>query len=143
MDGSYITTCPKGKRATEGPFAFACANSTGSGLAVAQPCNPAAAEQGGYYAALMFLASLGYMAADVAADGLTVMYAKREPLAKRGYAQTTAYLVRSIGQICAVVLVAFGMNGKEYNGSFSWGLSFPAICGIVYPLRTRQGLEFS
>ena len=64
--------------------------------------------------------------ADVAADGLTVQYARREPLATRGTTQTTAYLVRTIGQIAAYLLVGFGMNGPEYNGSFSVGLSFGA-----------------
>ena len=30
-----------------------------------------------------------------------------------------------------VLMVGFLMNGPEYNGSFSWGLSFNAICGIL------------
>ena len=39
---------------------------------VAPACNPAAAQQGGLFALLMCLAALGYIIADVAADGLTV-----------------------------------------------------------------------
>ena len=52
---------------------------------------------GGEYALLMMLAALGYVVADVAADGLTVMYARKEPLHKRGTTQTTVYLTRTVG----------------------------------------------
>ena len=60
----------------------------------ADPCNPNAAEEGGPFALLMMLASLGYCIADVAADGLTVTLARQEPEATRGRTQTTVYLVR-------------------------------------------------
>ena len=30
------------------------------------------------------------------------------------------YLVRTIGSIAATMLVGFGMNGKEYNGTFDF-----------------------
>jgi hypothetical protein len=76
----------------------------------------------------MFVACLGYVCADVAADGLTVSYAQREPLEIRGRVQSTVYLVRSIGFICSYVLVGFGMNGRRYGGSFDVGLSFEAVC---------------
>lgn len=131
LDGSYITSCAGGDELAGGAAAFACGKSSGHEDDVAQPCNPAAAELGGRYAFLMFLACFGYVVADVAADGLTVMYARREPAATRGYVQTTAYLMRSIGSTCSIILVAFGMNGKEYSGSFTWGLSFPSVCGIL------------
>ena len=41
------------------------------GKEVAPACNPEAAHAGGLYALLMCLAALGYIIADVAADGLT------------------------------------------------------------------------
>lgn len=36
-----------------------------------------------------------------------------------------------MGVISSTLLVGFGMNSFEYNGSFGQGLSFNAICGIL------------
>ena len=94
-------------------------------------CNEAAAESGMPFALLMMMVAVGYVQADVAADALTVQYARREPLATRGRTQTTAYLVRELGMICSQLIVGFGMNGPEYNGSFSGGISFNAVCIIL------------
>jgi len=95
----------------------------------AQPCNKDAENQGGKYAMMMMLVTLGYMIADVAADGLTVEFARREPEEIRGTTQTTIYLVRTMGQVVAVLYIAFFMNSFEYKGSFSWGLSYNTIMG--------------
>lgn len=97
----------------------------------APPCNPSASEKGGEYALLMCLAALGYVVADVGADGLMVQYAQREPQATRGKTQTMIYLVRTIGVVFAVALVGLCMNGKEYNGTFDWTLTYNQICGIL------------
>merc|ERR1719199_1126531 len=86
---------------------------TDGSLAAAEPCNAAAAKQGGRYAMVMMLAALGYVIADVAADGLTVEYARREPVSRRGRTQTTAYLTRTLGSVSSILLVGFGMNSKE------------------------------
>eukprot|EP00966_Prymnesium_polylepis_P047293 1094970-Prymnesium_polylepis.1 len=51
--------------------------------------------------------------------------------AQRGRTQTTAYLVRTVGNICAGLLVGLCMNGPEYQGSFDSGLSFSVLCAIV------------
>ena len=67
------------------------------------------------------------MIADVAADGLTVVYARREPEEQRGGIQTTVYLVRTIGTIFAQLLVAFGMNSYLYLGEFESGLSLNQV----------------
>jgi len=96
----------------------------------AEPCNVAAATQGGEYALMMMLAAVGYCIADVAADGLTVTIARTEAAATRGSTQTTVYLVRTLGNVCAVMLVGLCMNSWKYNGSFEWGLSFSAVMGI-------------
>ena len=107
---------------------------TDDGLAhntTAPPCNPHASKEGGFYATLMMLAALGYVVADVAADGLTVEFARREPAHRRGRTQTTAYMVRTVAVSIANLLVGFGMNGPEYNGTFASGLSFSAICAIL------------
>ena len=97
----------------------------------ATPCNAAAATEGGKYALLMMLAALGYVIADVAADGLTVQYGRREPAARRGQTQSLAYLVRTCGMVVAALLIGLGMNGHEYNGTFSRGCSFNTICLIL------------
>lgn len=102
----------------------------GSNVA-ADPCNAAAANQGGRFAMVMMLAALGYVIADVAADGLTVEFARREPISRRGRTQTTAYLTRTLGSVSSILLVGFGMNSREYNGSFDQGLSFNTICAIL------------
>ena len=95
-----------------------------------EPCNPEAAQQGGKYCLLMMLAALGYVVADVAADGLTVQYARSEPEDRRGHTQTTAYMTRTFGQISSYCLVGLGMNSWLYLGTFHGGLSFNQICLI-------------
>jgi len=107
----------------------------------ATPCNKDASTSGGPIALLMMLVSTGYMIADVAADGLTVQFARREPQAIRGTIQTTVYLVRTVGQVLAVTFVAFCMNGYEYKGTFAWSLTFNQVmgafaipCAIMVPI---------
>ncbi|KAG2980508.1 hypothetical protein PC118_g11130 [Phytophthora cactorum] len=85
--------------------------------------NLSAPDSGSLYIVLMMLASLGYMIADVASDGLVVEFAQREPENIRGNIQSTVYLVRSITMILAALLVGFGLNSEDYGGSFSWSLS--------------------
>ena len=94
---------------------------------------PSAGDRGvsGKFSSLMALASSGYIMADVAADGLTVQLAKREPDATRGTLQSNVYLVRTIGSIAAALLVGLGMNGREYNGQFDWSLSFTQVCAVL------------
>jgi len=74
------------------------------------------------------LAAMGYVIADVAADGLTTEYAKAESIERRGTTQTTAYMTRTVGQACSTLFVGLCMNSKLYNGSYSWGLSFEVVC---------------
>ena len=130
-DGEYITTVTSADGKSH----------------AAEPCNEEASRQGGHFAFFMMLASLGYVVADVAADGLTVEYARREPTSKRGRTQTTAYMTRTLGQIAAVAVVGIGMNRKEYNGSFDWGLTFSQVmlvlavpAGLMVPI-SWYGIE--
>ena len=130
-DRVYVTACD-GKHANHSACSHLNASSSSGGGAsrAATPCNAAAANHGGSVAMLLFLACLGYVCADVAADGLTVSYAQQEPLEVRGRTQSTVYFVRSLGFIASYLLVGFGMNGKEYGGSFDFGLSFEATCAL-------------
>jgi len=57
-----------------------------------------------------------------------VQYARAEPEESRGRTQTTAYLTRALGQVAAYSLVGFGMNGKEYLGTFDVTFSFSTVC---------------
>ncbi|KAG8459616.1 hypothetical protein KFE25_000972 [Diacronema lutheri] len=113
----------------DGKYITRAETATGARVA-AQPCNAEAAKSGGRFALLLILAATGYVVADVAADGLTVEYARAEPLARRGATQTTAYLTRSLGQSAASIVVGFGMNSHLYNGSFERGLSFTQVMAL-------------
>ena len=113
------------------PAPYHCFGTDGRYNLTMPPCNPCASEKGTAFAVLMCLSTAGYVLADAAADGLTVAYARREPLKSRGNIQTTAYMVRQIGQIVASVIIGFGMNGPEYNGTFGGGLSFNTFCGLL------------
>ena len=116
------------------PAPYYCIDpTTGKYLVDTNPCNPSAAHDGGVPSVLMSAAAVGYVIADVAADGLTVQYARAEPEAQRGYTQSTVYMVRSVGQIAAYALVGLGMNGHEYLGSFDWSLTFNQVC-LVFAL---------
>ena len=106
-------------------------NITREYIGMAEPCNPNAPQQGGLYVILMSGASLGYVIADVAADGMMVENGRREAQAQRGSTQTTIYLVRFIGSVLAYLLVGLLMNGKEYQGTFNWSLTFNDICAIL------------
>ena len=108
----------------------------GTGREAARPCNAAAARAGAPFALWMMLASLGYCVSDVAADGLTVTLARREPEGARGHTQTSVYLVRSVGNIVAVAFVGLCMNGWQYNGSFEEGLSFSGVAAAFAAVAT-------
>lgn len=114
------------------PEPYYCRNINGKYNKTIEPCNPEAKNMGGEFAIYMMLAAFGYVISDVAADGLMVEYAKKEPINERGRVQTSIYLIRTIGMIISSFLVGFGMNGLEYNGSFQNSLSFNQICGIYF-----------
>lgn len=86
---------------------------------------------GGKYIVLMMLATLGYLTSDVAADGLVVEYAQREPLAVRGRTQTAIYTVRAMFSALGSLLVGVGLSSPPYGGSFDFGLSFPTCMLIL------------
>ncbi|KAE8965371.1 hypothetical protein PF011_g28318 [Phytophthora fragariae] len=85
-----------------------------------------APDTGGKYVVLMMVATLGYVIADVAADGVVVEYAQREPIAIRGRTQTAIYTVRSVFSIFGSLLIGFGLSSPPYGGDFDFGISFPA-----------------
>ncbi|RLN72030.1 hypothetical protein BBJ28_00010551 [Nothophytophthora sp. Chile5] len=89
------------------------------------------------YTGVITLATVGYFLANVAADGLMVEYAQREPLRARGHTQVVIYASRMLGVVVADLFVAVGLNGSEYGGNFSFSLDFNqvmlvlAVCALV------------
>ena len=64
---------------------------------------------------MLTLANLGYVAADVAADGFMVWIAHQETESKRGRVQTLIYIVREIGRLCINVVIILGFSGPQVN----------------------------
>jgi len=64
---------------------------------------------------MLSLANLGYVMADVAADGFMVWIAHREPVNKRGSMQTLVYATNSVGQFIVNAIILFGFAGPEAN----------------------------
>lgn len=93
--------------------------------------NTAAPDNGGKFIILMCLASVGYVCADVAADGVVCELAQREPEAVRGRTQTAIYTTRTIFVILSQVLTAVVFNGEDYGGQFGFSLEFPTLMLIL------------
>ena len=60
---------------------------------------------------MLTFANLGYVMADVAADGYMVWMAHREPVNKRGRIQTLIYTMRELGRICINIVIIFAFSG--------------------------------
>ena len=50
---------------------------------------------------------------------------------KYAFVLESAHNATPLGAATATCLIGFGMNGREYHGSFDTGLSYSAICGIL------------
>jgi hypothetical protein len=93
--------------------------------------NPHAPSTGAKYIVLMMFASLGYVIADVACDGVVVEFAQREPLDRRGHTQSMIYAARFAAQTLSTAIVGFCFNGEEYGGAFDFSLSFNGVMVII------------
>jgi hypothetical protein len=93
--------------------------------------NTSASSKGGRYIILMMLCAVGYLMSDVCADGVTVEYAQREPIAVRGRTQSAIYSVRAVTMMIGQMIVGFAFNGEEYGGTFKFSLSFPTLMLIL------------
>ncbi|CAK4099488.1 unnamed protein product [Aphanomyces euteiches] len=89
-----------------------------------------APNRGSKFIILSMLVSFGYVTAACASDAMVVECAQREPIAIRGRVQTAIYVWRYIGSIIAVAVPAFGLNGANYNGSFSFSMAPNVPYGI-------------
>ncbi|KAF0692871.1 Aste57867_16098 [Aphanomyces stellatus] len=93
--------------------------------------NMDAPDKGALFIMLSMLVSFGYVTAACASDAMVVQYAQREPAAIRGRIQTAIYTVRTLAGMIAVSVTAFGLNGKNYNGSFSFSMAPNVPYGIM------------
>ncbi|RHY73689.1 hypothetical protein DYB26_005838 [Aphanomyces astaci] len=92
--------------------------------------NLGAPDNGSKFILLSMVVSFGYVLAACASDAMVVQYAQREPEAIRGRVQTAVYTVRTVTGMAAVAVITFGLNGANYNGSFSFALSPNVPYGI-------------
>ncbi len=67
--------------------------------------------------------------AQAAASGLLVEYTRRD--ARYGRTQVAVSVASTSGFIASQLLIGFGMNAYEFNGTFATGLSFGAVVGIM------------
>jgi BT1 family len=64
---------------------------------------------------MLTFANLGYVMADVAADGMMVWMAHHEALARRGKIQSLIYIARAVGRIFINVVIIFAFSGPAVN----------------------------
>ncbi|EGZ17038.1 hypothetical protein PHYSODRAFT_331067 [Phytophthora sojae] len=89
------------------------------------------------YVLFLTLGTIGFFLANVAADGIVVEIAQREPLPSRGHTQVSIYVARTIGFIVMDLFVGATLHGPAYGGTFSWSLSLSqvllvqAVCAAV------------
>ncbi|ETW06030.1 hypothetical protein H310_03639 [Aphanomyces invadans] len=91
--------------------------------AIAANFNLAAPDNGSKFILLSMVVSFGYVLAACASDAMVVQYARREPEAIRGRVQTAIYTVRTVAGMMSVAIVAVGLNGPNFNGSFSFAVA--------------------
>ncbi|KAF0695082.1 Aste57867_14067 [Aphanomyces stellatus] len=102
-----------------------------------------APDKGALFIMLSMLVSIGYVMVSCVSDAMVVQYAQREPAAIRGRLQTAAYTIRTLTSMLAVCVTALGLNGKNYNGAFSFSMApnvpygvmlVPCACAVVATL---------
>lgn len=99
-------------------------------LREAPPCNPSAPEHAGALIGLLALCNLSTQLGSAASEGLLATYTRREAAARRGSLNLHVRIATKIGETLSLLAVGFGMNGPEYLGSFSTGLSFESLCQV-------------
>jgi len=82
---------------------------------------------------LMILANISMTIGSAAVGDAVVEYSQRERENIRGRLQTLIWVARDVGGVVASLLVGFGMNSKNYGGSFSSDIGInivTAICAV-------------
>jgi len=94
----------------------------------ALPCNPSAQDYKNWYVFPLCLMCFGVVVGSVAGEGLLLEYAQLEAPEQRGQIKAEMTMVTTAGQLCGSMFLGIFMNGKEYLGTFDWGLSFTSVC---------------
>lgn len=82
---------------------------------------------GWLYISVMGVATIGALVANVAADGLMIEWAQREPLATRGRTQTAVFATRCLFMFVADFLVDTLVNSARFGGDYSWDIGVNAL----------------
>ncbi|OQR86379.1 transmembrane protein [Achlya hypogyna] len=93
--------------------------------------NEQAPSSAGIFVLLSTIATFGSVMVVCAADGLTVEYAQREPMATRGRFQTMIYVVRDSSKILPQIVVGLCMNSFAYAGHYDWSITPNVIYGCL------------
>ncbi|CAK4640817.1 hypothetical protein LEN26_012149 [Aphanomyces euteiches] len=89
--------------------------------------NLQAPDQGSFFIVMSMIVSFGYVLVEVCAEVMAIEYSQREPIAMRGRVQSMAYACRYAGGLPAHLILALGLNGVQYNGSFTFSLAPNAV----------------
>mmetsp|Transcript_10517 Transcript_10517/g.19678 ORF Transcript_10517/g.19678 Transcript_10517/m.19678 type:complete len:594 (+) Transcript_10517:77-1858(+) len=109
------------------PAPYYCQFEDGSYNYFVPPCNPEAHEAKSWFVYPLVLMYFGVVLGTIAGEGLLLEYSMMETPERRGHIKAEMTMVFLAGGQGASVLLGFFMNGKEYLGSFDWGLSFTAV----------------
>ncbi|KAF1330544.1 Folate-biopterin transporter, partial [Globisporangium splendens] len=103
--------------------------------------NTEVSESGRKSVLLTTLATLGFMFADVAAEGVVVDFSQRQERDAHERTQNLLYATRTVFQTIAQLILAIGLNSPDYGGDFGFGLSFSTVmltlaiaCAVVMPI---------
>ena len=94
------------------------------------PCNPGIHAEKNWYVFPLCVLVAGVQMGVVAGEGLLLQYSKSEPVAFRGQMKAEFTIVTMAGSVTSSAVIGIFMNGKEYLGTFDWGLSFNGLMTV-------------
>ena len=106
------------------PAPYYCQHPDGTYDWMSPPCNPAIHSEKNWYVWPLFALIAGVQMGCVAGEGLLLEYSQREPVECRGKMKAEFTMVTMAGALVSSAFIGVFMNGKEYMGTFDWGLSF-------------------
>ncbi|TMW58290.1 hypothetical protein Poli38472_011878 [Pythium oligandrum] len=89
-----------------------------------------APNSGTAFVCLLILANMGIVVAGAAIGGVLVEFSQQEPEAVRGKAQTMIWAARYLGSVGASALVGFGLNSRDFGGTFGGSIGVNSVMGI-------------
>ncbi|CAE7279619.1 unnamed protein product [Symbiodinium necroappetens] len=98
------------------------------------PCNPGILKEKNWYVFPMFILTAGLQLGAVSGEALLLEYSQLEPLEHRGQIKAEMTVVCTAGALASSLFIGIFMNGKEYLGTFDWGLSFSGLMAVCLVL---------